>query len=39
MITKGKAMAGNNSEELRLSAPMMVVAVVVVVVVGILATA
>jgi hypothetical protein len=35
MITKGKAMAGNNSEELRLSAPMMVVVVVV----GILATA
>jgi hypothetical protein len=34
MITKGKAMAGNNSEELWLSAPMMVV-----VVVGILATA
>ncbi len=35
MITKGKAMAGNNSEELRLSAPLMVVVVVV----GILATA
>jgi hypothetical protein len=33
MITMGKAMAGNNSEELRLSAPMMVV------VVGIVATA
>jgi hypothetical protein len=35
MITKGKAMAGNNCEELRLSAPLMVVVVVV----GILATA
>ncbi len=33
MITMGKAMAGNNSEGLRLSAPMMVV------VVGIVATA